>query len=93
MQSIIENTALARLVGVIGVIGHVAAAFVYILLPALTVPFPAFYAFFAAWVIVLLASIWWLRRHPWRSLVVVLIGFALAVGALILGERLLGWTA
>lgn len=92
MQSLIEKASLARVAGLLAILGHLVAAFAYILLPMLVVPFPALYAFWATWVIILGASIWWLRRHPWRSFVLPLVGLVLVVAAVSLGERFLGWT-
>lgn len=93
MQSLVESASPARVAGVLGIVGHLAAAMiVYIVLPGLVVPFPALYAFYAAWVMILSASIWSLRSHPWRSFIIPLVGLALAVGARLLGERFLGWT-
>lgn len=91
MRSIVENAMLARVAGVLGVLGHLVAAIFYLLLPGLVVPFPALYAFWGAWAIILAASLWWLRGQPWRSLVVPLVGLPAAIGTRLLGERLLGW--
>jgi len=91
MRSIKENRSLAKAAGAFGLIGHIAAAILYILVPGLIVPVPAFYAFLAAWLIVLGATIWWLRIHPWRSAVVPIVGAAVVSIALILGRDNLGW--
>lgn len=48
MQSLVESASPARVAGVLGIVGHLAAAMiVYIVLPGLVVPFPALYAFYA----------------------------------------------
>ena len=92
MRSITENRSLARVAGVLGVVGHLAASIFYLVLPGLVVTFPTLYAFWLAWAIVLGASIWWLRSHPWRSFGIPLLGLGLDAGAIYLGERFLGWT-
>jgi hypothetical protein len=92
-RSVTGNRGIARVVGVLAVFGHLAAAFFYIGLPVLTVPFPAGYAFAGAWVVILAVSIWWLREHPWRSVVLVGAGFVGVISALWAGGEFLGWTA
>jgi len=42
------------------------------------VSYPTLFVFEAAWVIVLVVSIRWLRDHPWRSAIVPLVGVVLA---------------
>jgi hypothetical protein len=55
------------------------------------VSYPTLFVFEAAWVIVLAVSIRWLRKHPWRSAIVPLVGVVLAGVARVLGEQYLGW--
>lgn len=91
MRSIRENRSLAKVAGALGLVVHLAAAYLYLFKAGLTVPVPAFYAFLAAWLIVLAATIWWLRTHPWRSAVVPIAGAAVVNIALNLGGQYLGW--
>ena len=91
MRSIIQNKTVARAAGTVGILGHLVAAIVYIVLPSLEVPYRALFVFEAAWVIVLIVSVWWLRANPWRSAVVPLVGVCLAGAARVLGEQYLGW--
>ena len=91
MRSIKENPSLAKAAGALGLVGHLAAAILYILVPGLIVPVPAFYAFLAAWLIILVVTIWWLRSHPWRSAGLPVAGAAVVSIALILGRDNLGW--
>ena len=80
-----------RVAATLGVVGSVALAHYYVLLPALTVPTPATYLFVGAWfVLVILALAWW-RRHPWRSFAVPIIGFVAVIVALWFGTTYLGW--
>jgi hypothetical protein len=44
-------------------------------------------------VVILAVSIWWLREHPWRSVVLVGAGFVGVISALWAGGEFLGWTA
>jgi hypothetical protein len=83
---------LARRVGAtLGVVGSLALAFFYVLVPALTVPWPANYGFYVAWVgLVVLAIVWW-RPYPWRSLAVPIVGLVAVLAALWLGNTYLGW--
>jgi len=91
MGSIGENRSLAKVVGVLSLIGHLLAAFLYIVFPGLEVPYPALYLFQAAWVIVLALALWWLRDHPWRSAVLVLAAAVVVTMVRILGEQYLGF--
>ena len=91
MTSVVDNRSVARAAGVVGIVGHLAAATLYLLLPGLEVPYPALYGFQAAWVSVLIVSIWSFRNHPWRSVVIPIVGVIAAVVVRILGEQYLGW--
>jgi hypothetical protein len=93
MESPMSNATLARVAGAAGVAGQFAAAYVFVLIPALTVPSPVVYAFVIAWFVLLgLAILWW-RSHPWRSFLVPVISVPSAFLMLALGSRFLGWVA
>ena len=70
MQTAIGNRTLTRVAGGAGIAGQIAAAFFYILVPALTVPSPENYIFPIAWVVLVGFAIGWWRHHPWRSFLV-----------------------
>ena len=91
MESIAANRRVARAVGILSVIGHLLAAFLYIVLPGLEVPYPGLYLFQAAWVVVLALVLWWFRGHPWRSAVLVFAGAVVVTVVRILGEQYLGF--
>lgn len=91
MRSIIQNRSVARIAGVLGLVGHLLAVLLYVILPGLEVPKPELYAFWGAWLVVLGATVWWLRSHPWRSALLPLIGAVLVSVVRILGEQYLGW--
>lgn len=91
MQSIRENQAAARVVGVVALVGHLVAALLYIVLPGLEVPYPALYLFQGAWVVVLVLALWSLREHPWRSAVIVVAGAVVVTVVRIFGEQYLGF--
>ena len=81
----------AHVAGVLGIVGQIAAAVSFVLVPTLTVPPPATYLFFAAWFgLVGLAIVWW-RRHPWRSFLVPIVSVPAVTVILALGGRYLGW--
>jgi hypothetical protein len=87
-----EHPRLARVAGVVGILVHLAGgAIVYLLYPGLMVAFPVPLLYYGAWATVLVLSIRWLGRHPWRSFVVPIVGVALAYATLLLGGRFLGW--
>ena len=91
MTTMIQNRSVARIAGVLGLVGHLLAVVLYVILPGLEVPKPELYAFWAAWLVVLGATVWWLRAHPWRSALLPLIGAVLVSLVRILGEQYLGW--
>ena len=91
MSAMTEHRLVDRIVATIGVIGSIALAYVYVLIPMLTVPSPFVYGFVVAWVVLVVASLAWWRRHPWRAFFVPLVGLVLGFGAIQLGTSLLGW--
>jgi hypothetical protein len=91
MRSITSNRSLAKAIGVLSLIAHLLAAFLYIVFPGLEVPYPTLYLFQAAWVIVLALALSWLRDHPWRAAVLVLVGALLVTAVRIYGEQYLGF--
>lgn len=93
MDAVLGNRTVQRVAATLGVIGSLALAFFYVLLPMLVVPYPVVYGFWIAWgALVILALAWW-ARHPWRSFAVPIVGLMLGIGAIELGSRLFGWTA
>lgn len=91
MEWVIVNRTTARAAGAAGIAGQVAAAYFFLLFPALTVPSPENYLFFVAWALLLgLALAWW-RRHPWRSFLVPIVSVPAAMLVLEIGNRFLGW--
>jgi hypothetical protein len=91
MESNVANRRIARAVGILGLVGHLLAAFLYIVFPGLEVPYPALYLFQAAWVVVLALALWWFRDHPWRSALLVIAGAVAVTVVRILGEQYLGF--
>jgi hypothetical protein len=91
VREIVGNRTVASLAGVLGIVGQLAAAYWFVLVPALTVPTPATYLFVAAWfVLVGLAIAWW-RHHPWRSFLVPVVSAPIVILVLEFGTRSLGW--
>jgi hypothetical protein len=91
METVVRNRTLARVAGAVGIIGQVAAAYVFLLYPALTVPSPANYVFFVAWVVLVGLAITWWRSHPWRSFLVPITSVPVAGLLLAAGTQYLGW--
>lgn len=91
MRSITGKRSLAGAAGAVGIAGQLAAAYVFILYPALTVPSPERYAFFLAWLVLVgLAVVWW-HGHPWRSFAVPVTSVPIALLLLAIGMQSLGW--
>ena len=86
-----DRSTLAHVAGAAGIAGQVAAALPFLLLPALVVPTPANYLFYAAWAVLLALAIASWQHHPWRSFLVPVVSVPVAFIALALGERVLGW--
>jgi len=91
MDPLLRNENVRRGAATLGVAGSVALAYVYVLIPLLTVPTPASYAFYVAWLVLVGVSIAWWRRHPWRSFSVPIVGLFSAIAALWFGGEYLGW--
>ena len=89
--TVIGNRTIARVAGAAGIAGQIAAAFPYILLPALTVPSPENYLFFLTWAVLLGLAIAWWRHHPWRSFLVPIVSVPAVLLVIRLGELFLGW--
>ena len=78
--------------GVAGILIHVTVgAVASLLLPGLVVTYPALYAFYAGWALVLILSVVSLPEHPWRSLVLPVAGITVSVAVRIVGEQAFGW--
>jgi hypothetical protein len=91
MDAFLANEPVRRAAASIGVLGSVALAFFYVLVPALTVPFPAAYGFFVAWAVPLVLSLRWWGSHPWGAFAVPVIGLPIALAVLWFGGEYLGW--
>ena len=91
MQSIIESRSWAQIVAALAILGHLAAAMTYVLVPMLIGPPAVTYALGAAWIVLLGLAIYWFRGHPWRTVVVLAIGYAVVQVFVIVGDRYLGW--
>ena len=91
MQAFTANEPVRRVAASLGVLGSLALAFHYILLPALTVPAPAMYGFFAAWFVLVGLSVKWWRKQPWRSFAVPVVGLIAVLAVLWFGTGYLGW--
>jgi len=91
MATVIGNRTLAHIAGAVGIAGQVAAAFIFVLLPALTVPSPENYLFFLAWVVLLGLAIAWWRQHPWRSFMIPIVSVPPVLLLLEIGKRFWNW--
>jgi hypothetical protein len=91
MSATTEHGLADRIVATIGVIGTIALAYVYVLMPMLVVPSPFVYGFVAAWLVMVVASLAWWRRHPWRTFAIPFVGLVAGLAAIQLGTSLLGW--
>jgi hypothetical protein len=91
MESAIAHRRLSYAAGIAGITIQVASAYFFVLFPALVVPSPANYLFFAAWFFLVGLSIAWFRHHPWRSLLVPVLTVPLVIVLLEAGTRVLGW--
>lgn len=91
METLLGNPILQRVAASLGVAGSVALAFFYVLVPALSVPVPATYGFYAAWVALVVLSLRWWGGHPWRAFAVPVVGLVAVLVALWFGGEYLGW--
>ena len=91
MQSILENRSWARMAAALAILGHFPAAMTYVLVPMLIGPPAITYTLGAVWIALLGTAIYWFRAHPWRSAVLLAIGFVVVQVFVIFGDRYLGW--
>jgi hypothetical protein len=91
VQPATGNDRRVRILGILAIVAHLLLFVLYIVLPGLEVPYPELYAFQAAWVIVLVLGLWWLRAHPLRTVVLVVLGAVVVTVVRIYGEQNLGW--
>jgi hypothetical protein len=91
MAGITENRTLAQVAGAAGIVAQLAAAYFFVLIPALTVPPPITYLFVVAWLVLVVLAIAWWRRHAWRSILVPIVSVPIVWLLLQVGVRLLGW--
>lgn len=91
MERLTNGRKRARIAATLGVVAQVLGAYYFILLPALTVPSPANYLFFAAWPVLVGLTIAWWRDHPWRSFMLPVVSIPLANLVLEIGFRFWGW--
>ena len=91
MDAFLANDMVRRIGATLGVLGSVALAFFYILVPMLAVPGLARYGFYGAWFVLVFLSLRWWRNHPWRSLAVPVVGLVAALAVLWFGGEYLGW--
>ena len=91
MEGMVENRRLAHVAGAAGIVGQLAAAYYFILVPALAVPTPANYLIVASWFVLMGLAIAWWRHHPWRSFLVPIVSVPAVMLVLWAGTRYLGW--
>ena len=58
----------------------------------LMAPLWAVIGFIAVWAVLVVLGVVWIRRHPWRVLVLPVIAAVILFGGLRAGAALLGWT-
>ena len=91
MSAMTEHRVVDRVLATVGVVGTIALAYVYVLMPMLVVPSPFVYGFVAAWVVMVVASLAWWRRHPYRVFAIPFVGLVAGLAAIQVGSSLLGW--
>ncbi len=91
MDTLIGNRTLANVAGAAGVLGQLAAAYWFVLFPALVVPTPINYLFVVAWLVLVGLAIASWRHHPWRSFLIPVVSVPVVIVALEVGVRLMGW--
>lgn len=81
-----------KVIAAAAVLAQVALLFVYWFAPAMIAGPPWTYAFFLAWIVEFIATLFLARRHPLAAPLVPLVSLVLGVIALMVGEPALGWT-
>ncbi len=85
-------TVLAYVLGGIALAGLLALGVPY-LASGLLAPGWAVAVFCGLWVVMVVLGVVWIRRHPWRVVVLPIVALAVLYGGLTAGEAFLGWTA
>jgi hypothetical protein len=78
-------------VGLAAVAAQLALGFLYVGVVVLTVPRPAFFAFWAAWGVGLVLVLWLAARRSWTAVLVPLIWLGVFIVLRFIGEAFLGW--
>jgi hypothetical protein len=91
MESMTGNRTLASVAGALGILGQLAAAYWFVLWPALSVPSPFNYLIVATWFVLVGLTIAWWRHHPWRSFLVPIISVPVIILILNFGTLNWGW--
>ena len=91
MQSIVENRSWARIAAALAILGHLVAAMTYVLVPALIGPPAVTYTLGALWIVLLGLAIYSFSAHPWRSAVLLAVGYVAVQTFVVVGDLYLGW--
>lgn len=77
-------------VGLVAIAAQLALAYLYVGLVVLTVPRPAFFAFWAAWGVGLVLVLWLAARRSWTALLVPVVWLGAFIVLWLAGEAFLG---
>ena len=84
-------STISYVVGGLALAGLLALS-IWFFATGLMAPLWAVIGFVAVWVVLVVLGFVWIRRHPWRVVLLPVIAAAILFGGLRAGETLLGWT-
>ncbi len=81
----------SAVMGLVAIAAQLALAYLYVGLVVLTVPRPAFVAFWAAWGVGLVLVLWLAARRSWTAVLVPVVWLGAFIVLRFIGEAFLGW--
>jgi hypothetical protein len=90
-ESLARPSTISYVLGGLALAGLLAMS-IWFFATGLMAPLWAVIGFIAVWVVLVVLGVVWIRRHPWRVLLLPVVAAVILFGGLRAGATLLGWT-